>query len=180
MKLSRLLLCSFLLPWSPSVYAQDKAISSPLELGTNLGQVITVAKEGGDFLNPISAIKSITDASKTKPYIVYMAPGVYKLKETLRIKPYVSLVGSGRHVTIISPKKGWEDTCVNSNRLGKAIIALDDRAIGISNLSIQSSHRESAVGVCVNRGDDSHTMDGKNDRSIHHNNQNHPLTEKHG
>jgi len=33
-------------------------------------EVIVAAKNGGDFSNPVDAINSITDASRTNPYII--------------------------------------------------------------------------------------------------------------
>lgn len=63
---------------------------------------ITVAKSGGDFDNPIDAVNSIVDASRKNPYIISIAPGVYKLGSTpLYMKSHVSLVGSGQNATHI-------------------------------------------------------------------------------
>lgn len=46
-----------------------------------------------------SAINSISNASATNPYVVKIMPGVYN--ETVTLKPYVSLEGSGRETTVI-------------------------------------------------------------------------------
>ena len=66
--------------------------------------VITVAKSGGDFSNPIAAMNSIKDASARKRYIIKIGPGEYELgfDRQLRMKPYVSIEGAGSGVTTIS------------------------------------------------------------------------------
>jgi hypothetical protein len=67
--------------------------------------VIVVAKSGGDFDNPVDAIDSITDAGRSNPYVISVAPGRYNLGETpLFMKSYVSLVGSGQKATYIVGK----------------------------------------------------------------------------
>ncbi len=69
------------------------------------GNVIVVAKSGGDFDNPIDAINSITDASRSNPYILSVSPGVYNLGTMpLYMKSHVSLVGSGQKATFIVGK----------------------------------------------------------------------------
>lgn len=62
--------------------------------GTN---VITVAKKGGDFQSIQAALDSIKDASEVSPYLVYVAPGVYR--ETVRMKDYVTVEGAGEGLT---------------------------------------------------------------------------------
>ncbi len=67
-----------------------------------VSNVITVAKSGGDFDNPLDAVNSIGDASRKNPYIVSIAPGVYNLGSTpLYMQSHVSLVGSGQKATYI-------------------------------------------------------------------------------
>jgi len=63
-------------------------------------QVVTVAKDGGDFTTVQAAIDSITDAAMNKPYLVWIAPGVY-LGE-VQMAPYIHLQGSGRGVTLLT------------------------------------------------------------------------------
>jgi hypothetical protein len=64
-----------------------------------LKNIITVAKANGDFKNPVTAVNSITDASESNPYLVVIAPGVYRITQTLVMKEHVDLVGSGEKVT---------------------------------------------------------------------------------
>lgn len=64
--------------------------------------VIVVAKNGGDFTNPIAALDSIADASAANPYLIKIMPGVYDLgTDCLRAKGYVDIEGSGKDVTKI-------------------------------------------------------------------------------
>ncbi len=73
-------------------------------------QVITVAKSGGQFTDPISAVNSIVDASKFKPYVINVEPGTYwLLGEKLVLKPFVSIAGSSASNTII---QSFVDGCV--------------------------------------------------------------------
>jgi len=70
------------------------------EFYSKFAQVVTVAKSGGDFTSVQDAIDSITDADMTKPYLVWIAPGVYT--EQVEMAPYIHLQGAGRGVTILS------------------------------------------------------------------------------
>lgn len=66
-------------------------------------QTVVVAKSGGDYTNPATAIAAITDASESKPYVLYIAPGVYDLgSSSLTIKPYVDVRGAGRNATVLT------------------------------------------------------------------------------
>lgn len=80
-------------------------IAFPLLLTTHAwgeANVVTVAEYGADFTNIIDAVASITDADRTNPYIVSVAPGRYNLRAApLYLKNYVSLVGSGQKATYI-------------------------------------------------------------------------------
>jgi hypothetical protein len=67
-----------------------------------LKNVITVAKANGKFTDPAAAVNSITDASATNPYPVVIGPGVYTITQTLIMKPYVDIAGSGENVTKIT------------------------------------------------------------------------------
>jgi hypothetical protein len=63
-------------------------------------QVVVVAKSGGDYTSVQAAINSISDAAADKPYLVWVAPGVYS--ETVTVKPHVHLQGAGQEATIIT------------------------------------------------------------------------------
>jgi hypothetical protein len=65
----------------------------------NIKNVITVAKSGGKFTDPVAALASINDANASNPYVVYIGPGIYTLTQTLKMKSYVHIVGSGMEAT---------------------------------------------------------------------------------
>ena len=62
--------------------------------------VIVVARSGGDFTSIQQALNSITDNSATNPYLVWVAPGIYT--ERVTMKPYVDIEGAGELVTKIT------------------------------------------------------------------------------
>lgn len=63
------------------------------------GNVVIVAKSNGDFTSIQAAINSITAASSSNPYLVWVGPGWYN--EVVTLKPYVHLQGAGQGVTFI-------------------------------------------------------------------------------
>ena len=63
------------------------------------GNTILVAVSGGDFTSLSAALASITDASASNPYLIRVAPGIYD--ETIDLKNYVDIEGSGEGVTIL-------------------------------------------------------------------------------
>lgn len=87
--------------YSNSALAHDNTVVIPMfEADVKTIQtIIRVAKNNGDFASPVAAINSITDASATNPYLIVIAPGVYTLTETLIMKEYVGIAGSGQNVT---------------------------------------------------------------------------------
>jgi hypothetical protein len=68
--------------------------------GTAYQNVVIVAQSGGDFTSIQDALNSITDASTTNRYLIYVAPGVYS--EQVTMKPYVDIEGSGELTTRIT------------------------------------------------------------------------------
>ena len=66
--------------------------------------ILYVDKEGnGDFSSISSAVDSITGASASNPYLIYISPGIYT-EPLLPIPQYVSLQGTGNSFdTIIQP-----------------------------------------------------------------------------
>jgi hypothetical protein len=73
-----------------------------------LKNVIVVAKSGGNYTTITAALNSITDASDTNRYLVYVAPGVYS--EQVQMKPYVDIEGAGELTTKIT----WTSTSETS------------------------------------------------------------------
>ena len=77
------------------------------ELGANYQNVVVVAKSGGDYTSVQAAIDSIGDATAGNPYLVWVAPGVYS--ETVTMKPFVHLQGSGQEATVITSTASSSD-----------------------------------------------------------------------
>lgn len=73
--------------------------------------LIVVAKQGGDFTSVGEAVNAIgvnpvyPAASAANRYLVYVAPGVYE-DESVQMKEYVDIEGSGRGVTILTANGG--------------------------------------------------------------------------
>jgi pectin methylesterase-like acyl-CoA thioesterase len=70
--------------------------------------VIIVAKTGGDFNTIQAALNSIGDASSTNRYLIWVGPGDYN--EKISLKPYVDITGAGRKLTKISSTGGASDS----------------------------------------------------------------------
>lgn len=68
--------------------------------GSPYANVIIVAESGGDYTHIQTALDSITDASDSNRYLVWVAPGLYQ--EQVMMKEYVDVEGAGRNLTTIS------------------------------------------------------------------------------
>ncbi|OZQ66057.1 hypothetical protein CA600_12420 [Paenibacillus sp. VTT E-133280] len=79
-------------------------VSADLITGLNIPKVptvirVTVATSGGDFTSASAALASITDASETKRYEIFVKIGTYI--DTFRTKHYVDIIGEDKYQTII-------------------------------------------------------------------------------
>jgi pectin methylesterase-like acyl-CoA thioesterase len=97
-------------------------------------QIITVSKKGGDFTSINSAITSITDASSTKPYTIFIGPGTF-IESTITMKQFVSLKGSGDQITTIQT-----DSSNNTIIVGKPNCAIED-------LQITGAFGDNGIGI---------------------------------
>jgi hypothetical protein len=68
--------------------------------GSAYDNVVIVAKSGGDFTSIQSALDSITDASASNRYLVWVGPGTYA--ETVAMAQYVDIEGAGELTTRIT------------------------------------------------------------------------------
>ena len=115
--------------------------------------VIVVAKSGGDFNDPVSAINSISDASATNPYLIKIMPGVYDIGVTLEIKEFVNIEGSGEAATKIVGSAHYGS--VNSdNKVEIRLLTFtgsvwitDSANISFADMSFESWVRCGAIGT---------------------------------
>lgn len=114
------------------VIAQTKVVVVQLfgDVDRKIGNVVTVAKENGDFTDVLSAMASIQDANATNPYLIVIGPGKYALTESLQVKPFVSISGSGQDST--------ELAMVTPNR-ATLTLADDISSVSIGNLTVRNS-----------------------------------------
>lgn len=82
----------------PAGFANDVDNSPVYQTGYQ--NIKVVAKSGGDFTTITDALNSITDASDTNHYLIYIAPGVYE--EHVTMKEYVDIEGAGELTTKIT------------------------------------------------------------------------------
>ena len=110
-------------------------------------RTLVVAASGGDFTTVQAAVNSITDASATNPYLIWIAPGVYA--ETVTLKPYVHLQGAGRDVTVLQ----GNITDDNGSPTDKAALILDSNT-SVRDLSVNNvgSEGQTRVGILVPMG----------------------------
>lgn len=128
-----LLLAGLFCVWlTTGAQAADRVVVVPLGGGKPLQNVITVAKAGGKFTNPVAAMNSITDASATNPYLILIAPGQYTLTSALVMKPFVDVSGSGETVT-------WLIGAISSANIETSAIVKAANNTTLSNLSVSNT-----------------------------------------
>lgn len=96
--------------------------------------VVTVAKSGGDYTSIQSALNSITDASATNHFLVWVGPGTYS--EQVTMKQYVDIQGSGEQVTKITFPGGQDE--LSSTVLGASNAELRFLTVESSGASVWS------------------------------------------
>lgn len=86
-------------PLSPRESVSPEPYASTA-LYTAYKNVRVVTTGGGNFNSITAALNNITDASPTNHYLIFVAPGTYT--ETVTMKPYVDIEGSGELTTKIT------------------------------------------------------------------------------
>jgi len=128
--------------------------------------VVIVAKSGGDFTSIQAALDSISDASDSNHYLVWVAPGVYT--ERVTMKPYVDIEGAGElatKITFTGSTSGSTGTVVGANNAELRFLTVENTggaryatAIYNNNASPRLTHvTASASGGDENRGVDNHS-----------------------
>lgn len=99
----------------------------------DLNQVRTVSQGSFGFTSIQDAIDDIADADATKPYVVYIYPGIYD--EQVTLTPYISLVGVDRDAVIVTHTGD-----INGTIIGAANCQ-------VSNLTVRLSEVETEWGI---------------------------------
>ncbi len=128
-----------------SLQAREKVAVIPMSVSKSLSNIVTVAKSGGDFTDPQKAIDSITDASEDNPYLVVIAPGIYEIEQTLEMKPYVSITGSGQYETHLWGKIGTSSIKTSAIINGTQNATFSN--IALQNLGNKDSKVKFAIGI---------------------------------
>lgn len=81
--------------------------------GLNLTQVRVVSEAPGTYTSIQDAIDSITDADATKPYTVWVCPGVYS--EQVTMVPFVTIRGIDRDAVFVSFTGNDNGTFIGAN-----------------------------------------------------------------
>lgn len=93
-------------------------VSEVAELKKQYGNVITVAKIGGDFTTIEDAINSITDNSGINRYTIDVAPGVYEIDNTagaIQLKSFCNISAIGLRSAVFVPKDPSQDMFLGNN-----------------------------------------------------------------
>jgi hypothetical protein len=120
-------------------------------------QVVTVAKSGGDFTTIQGAIDSIDDATANKRYAIHVHSGNYA--ETVTMKDYVDIIGSGRTNSRITGTTGTVLTFpATKGTIIDMGIYVDYSTLGATSTAIASAGADSVmircdIGVTKSGGD---------------------------
>jgi hypothetical protein len=132
------------------IYFQDGTFQDTAS--SRMQNVIHVAKSGADFATIQGAVDSISDATVTNPYLVWVAPGVYN--EAVTLKPFVHLQGAGREATIVTStldSSGWYSSSgtitLESNVSVRDLTAINTGNSQVSNVAIVGNNNLSNVLV---------------------------------
>lgn len=109
-----------------------------------LKNMITVSPANGDFADPVAAVNSINDATFENPYVVVIGPGLYELSQTLQMKAYVDIVGSGINTTILQGAFSGTST----SDLASTVVSGAPGA-SISDLAIVNNGGPQAVSIAI-------------------------------
>lgn len=95
--------------------------------------VVIVGKSNADFTSVAAALNSITDASATNRYLVWVAPGTYTETDLVQVTGYVHLQGAGANATVIQSTRSSA-----SPTSAAATVQLDDNA-RLSDLTVRNT-----------------------------------------
>jgi hypothetical protein len=95
--------------------------------------VIVVAKSNGDFTSVVAAMNSITNATTSNRYLVWVGPGTYTESNLVQVKSHVHLQGAGPNVTILESTRSAGSLGSNA-----ATVQLDENS-RISDMTVRNT-----------------------------------------
>jgi len=107
---------------SPNYTLDINGTINAIAIRTPYENTITVAKAGADYTTITSALNSITDNDSSHRYFIRVMPGVYN--ESIVMKDYVDISGSGEDATVISGASGTVVTAANNAFIEKVTISV--------------------------------------------------------
>lgn len=115
------------------------ALADHTHPGSAYGNVIIVAKSGGDFTDLSTALNSITDATATNRYLIWVGPGIYN--GYVYMKPYVDIEGAGERTTLLTAPGAGGGTVTGANHAELRFIGVEAtggafQAVGIINNTV--------------------------------------------
>jgi hypothetical protein len=143
-------------PWS-GLTGVPSDIADGDDMGGDYANVITVAQSGGDYTSVAEALASITDASLTNPYLVYVAPGIYTETSLSLVSEGVHLKGSGQDTTFITANRSG--TCATPQDLDAtaATVQVEDGG-RLSYLTVENTgNMNCSAAIYVANIDDNNT-----------------------
>jgi hypothetical protein len=135
----------------PALIDGDLTVNGTVWAKSSYPNVLVVAKSGGDYTSIQAALDVITDATESNPYLVRVMPGIYE--EPVTLKPFVTVQGSGRKLTVIS----YTVTSTGAPASG-TVVGADDA--GLANLSVVNNHASDRGAAIYNSSVDGMTIDG--------------------
>ncbi|GLJ26869.1 hypothetical protein SUGI_0525120 [Cryptomeria japonica] len=100
-------------------------------------QEIYVAKDGSGDTNSVQAAVDMVPQNNRQPVKIFIRAGVYREKVLVPThKPYISFIGQGRSVTIIT----WQDRASDKGVNGQVIGTLDSASVAIEADYFSATH----------------------------------------
>ena len=111
--------------------SHGKVVIVPMVESLKVKNVITVAKNGGDFKDIANALDSITESSPENTYLVQIGPGEFTTPRPITVSEGVSIVGSGTRATVVRASLGGFSNNFNT-------VFIVDAGAALSNFSIEA------------------------------------------
>jgi len=119
-----------------------------------IGKIAIVAKSGGDYTGPVSAMSNVASwcgtPSEANACLIKVMPGVYDLAgASLTMQPYVDIEGSGENETTVSSAVN----SLSSGVVNGAGLVEGDNCTGISNLTVKNTASSgTATAIYIGEG----------------------------